>query len=728
MTEAKKLGTFVGVFTPTILTILGVIMYMRIGWVVGHTGLINTLIIVALSNTITLITTLSFSSVATNIKVGAGGAYYIISRSLGLEIGGSIGFPLFLSQALSVTLYSFGLAEAMLIVLPSIDVQITAAIIIVIVGVISYFGAEFALKSQVPLMILIVISIFFLIVGAIIHNKSGLQFTGMSGEVTFWEAFGVFFPAVTGVMAGLGMSGDLKEPSKAIPRGAISACLVGFGVYLSIPIILNYGASSSDLQSNQLIWTEVAPLGMFIVLPALFGAIFSSAIGSVLNAPRTMTALSEDLIINNRKMRRLFTGEKGLRNNLFVTILIALSAVLIGDLNSIAPIVSMFFLTVYGMVNLVAAIESFSSATSWRPKFKTPWIINIIGFLGCMSVMFLISPLETLVAVIFEIVLYFLLVRSETRAKWGDARRGFWEAIIRKALINLSNSKVTPRNWRPNILLFLNEYTNKGEQMAKFASWFCLDKGLVSVFKILSGDIEDCAYLRSKTYKELKSYFDEKNITVFPEVAVVDDLSSGIIDISQANGFAGLESNTIMLGWSNKLEKVANLLSIIRKLETINKSVIISKISSYSTLLSEKKKQIIHIWWGGLQHNGDLMLLFAHLLSLNTEWRNSKIQIISIIPSEFIRVTSYNNLRSLIEDSRIKAEPVILVNESGRSVFDIITEFSSDADVVFMGLKVPEIGEELQYSQTLEKFASKFDTLFYILNSSLFTGSLLENR
>ncbi|OGF59561.1 MAG: hypothetical protein A2Y62_03730 [Candidatus Fischerbacteria bacterium RBG_13_37_8] len=157
--QDRKLGTFLGVFTPTILTILGVIMYLRTGWLVGHLGLMQMLIIVAIGNSITLITTLSFSAVATNIRVGVGGAYYIISRSLGLEIGGAIGIPLFLSQTFSVTLYSFGLAESLRYVWHDIPIQKVTFIIVIAVGLLALAGSKIALKTQIPIMILIGISL-----------------------------------------------------------------------------------------------------------------------------------------------------------------------------------------------------------------------------------------------------------------------------------------------------------------------------------------------------------------------------------------------------------------------------------------------------------------------------------------------------------------------------------------------------------------------------------------
>ena len=224
------LGAFLGVYTPTILTILGVIMYLRFGWVVGHLGLSETLIVVVVANLITLITTLSFSSMATNMKVGVGGAYFIISRSLGLGVGAAIGIPLFLSQAISVTLYAYGLAESLRIIVPELPLLPACLGTIVLVTAVSVYGAKFALKTQIPLLALVGLSLVGLVVGAFTTPR--IEMIGPVvphfEQVGFWVGFAVFFPAVTGVMAGLSLSGDLKNPSRAIPVGAIAATVTGF--------------------------------------------------------------------------------------------------------------------------------------------------------------------------------------------------------------------------------------------------------------------------------------------------------------------------------------------------------------------------------------------------------------------------------------------------------------------------------------------------------------------
>ena len=348
-----KLGAFVGVFTPTVLTILGVIMFLRMGWVVSNAGLRGTLLIVVIANAITLITALSMSALATNMK-GVGGAF-IISRSLGLGVGGAIGI-LYLSRVLSVTLYAYGLAESVKIVWPGAPVQLLAAIVVVLVTVLASRSTELTLKAQLPIMGLIAAAILSLLAGvewgtlrvpmegqyANLYTDEQLALFAVQGVAPPPGAFGhpcVFFPAVTGVLAGVSLSGDLKDPSVAIPRGVIGAVVVGFVIYLVIPIALAH-AASAEVLANPLVWTSVAAVS-WLVMPGLWGAILSSAFGSILGAPRTLQALATD-----RLAPRMFskldkeTGEPlaGMR----ISGAIALVAVLLGDLNAVASWVTIF--------------------------------------------------------------------------------------------------------------------------------------------------------------------------------------------------------------------------------------------------------------------------------------------------------------------------------------------------------------------------------------------------
>ncbi|MBU1701319.1 MAG: Na-K-Cl cotransporter, partial [Candidatus Eisenbacteria bacterium] len=687
-------------------------------------GLVKTLIIVALANGITLITTLSFSAIATNIRLGGGGAYYIISRSLGLEFGGAIGLPLFLSQVFSVTLYAFGLAESMRILWPDVPVQPAAFVIVIAVGALAYRGARLALSVQTPILFFIALSLGALVFGVLFGPGVTAVSDLPAPRSDFWVVFAVFFPAVTGIMAGLGLSGDLRDPIKSIPRGAIGATLVGFIVYLLIPFILIKGASFEALRQEPLIWTKIAPLGAILILPGLWGAIFSSAVGSILGAPRTLQAMASDGLV----LSFLGRGSKGGSEpivGLIVSIIIALAAVMLGDLNAVAPVVTMFFLTVYGMVNLVAAVESISGDPSWRPRLHVHWAFCLLGAVGCFAVMFLINAKAAVAAIIIEILLWAFLARRERQAGWGDVRRDIYEALIRWSLVRLSRRPMTARNWRPHVLAFVDS-AERHLDLIRFGTWFSQGRGVVTVCELVVGDlIMEKIDFREKEEKISRTLKRER-LVAFGEVDIVPDVISGITDVSQANGIAGLNSNTILLGWSRNPEKRVDFLRVVNRLEKLGKSVIIGRIQP-GLIPRENEERIIHVWWGGLKHNSDLMLLLAHLITRNPEWRSSQIVILSVASNEHMKANTEHYLESLIPAIRIVAEVQVMIAEKDRTIKEIISEKSAEADIVFLGLDPPENDKDIiKYATYLEEFSEPLRTVFFVKNSSLFVGQLVQ--
>ncbi|MEZ4387004.1 MAG: Na-K-Cl cotransporter [Candidatus Krumholzibacteriia bacterium] len=721
----KRLGTFLGVYTPTILTILGVIMYLRFGWLVGHLGLVQVLAIVLLAHVITICTTLSFSSVATNGRVGAGGAYYIISRSLGLEIGGAIGLPLFLSQTFSVTLYSFGLAESLRFVWPDLPLQPVAAAVIVVVGAVSLFGAGAALRSQVVLMVVVGLSIVGFALGTILRGQlSGVALSDASGEVSFWKGFAVFFPAVTGAMAGLGLSGDLRDPIRAIPRGSLLAVGTGLVLYLLIPIGLAVASPVEQLRTNALVWTTVAVGGAWIVLPGLWSAIFSSAVGSILGAPRTLQALARDGLAP-----RLLAGGRDPRwellPGLVLSLVIALVAVMLGNLNAVAAVVSMFFLTVYGTTNLVTAFETLGGDPSWRPGLRVHWSINLLGGLSCLGTMFLIAPVAATLAIVCELGLFLLLSRRERQAGWGDARRGLYESLIRWALVRLGERPVSQRNWRPHTMVFVQSL-ERDLDLVRYADWFSQGRGVVTVCQLLVGDLDEEREDLPGRLDDMKAVLREEELVAFPEIDIVADVVDGIVSVAQANGMAGLSSNTVLLGWPSDPALQEAFLRTQRRLARLRKSLVIGRIKPRHQFRRIGRQREIHVWWGGLQRNGDLMLLLAYLLSRNPEWRDARVRILSVATTETMRSQTQVFLERMLAVVRIDAEFEILLKDPERKVRDMIQQESALADVVFLGLSATAVGQEAAAAQRLDQLAGELPCVFFVHNASVFTGDLLD--
>lgn len=730
-TPARTFGTFLGVYTPSVLTILGLIMYLRFGWVVGNMGLPVTLLIVLMATSITAITALSASAIATNMRVGVGGEYYMISRSLGLELGGAIGIPLFLCRTLSITFYCFGLAESLLAFwpatwgeIPPAATQLVAAGFIVVIVAISGRSAEVALKLQIPIMIAVGLSIVALAAGVFSSELVAPELTPTyrTAPASFWYVFAVFFPAVTGFTAGIGMSGDLADPRRSIPRGTLLAVMTGALVYLTVPILLSVTSkvTPEQLAEPGIIWVEIAVLGAWLVFPGVWGAILSSAFGSALGGPRVLQSLSRDGLAPAFFGRTSATGQPTIAT--WVSGAIALGAVALGGLNAVAQFVTVLFLTLYVMVNLAAALENLVGDPSFRPTIRVPWWVSMLGSAGAIAVMFLISPAACVAAVILETALYLYLRRRVLRREWGDVRAGMWIAVARFALLKLRESSTDPRNWRPHILLFAGDAA-KRINLVRLASWFNQDRGIVTVCRLVSGDLQDRSIDLDSIRTEMEAEIDEAGITAFCQAHVVPDFEAGVLDIAQAAGVGELAANTVMFGWSKRRERLASQLRLMRALANAGKSTVISKLRWAHEPGQEKR---IDLWWGGLQNNGDLMLLLAHLLRLNPEWSDTRLTVRSIARSETERDSQHQGLAELLAENRIDARTEVLYEpDTDRDVAEILHSHSASADIVFLGLMIPAFGDEVRYAERLEELASGFRTTIFVRNAGRFAGDLL---
>lgn len=724
-----KFGTFLGVYTPSVLTILGLIMYLRFGWVVGNVGLPMTLLIVLLASSITFITALSASAVATNMNVGVGGEYYLISRSLGLELGGAIGIPLFLCRTLSITFYSFGLAESILIFwpdpLPGYMLQLVAAGIIIIIAAVSGKSAEWALKLQIPIMIAVGLSIVALILGVVLGEIRTPEWTPTyrTAPEGFWYVFAVFFPAVTGFTAGIGMSGDLQDPRRSIPKGTILAVLTGTATYLIIPIFLaiSNNISFEDLAQPGIIWIHVAFLGAWLVYPGVWGAILSSAFGSVLGGPRVLQALASDGLAPRFLARLSKTGQPTIAT--YISGAIALTAVALGGLNAVAQFVTILFLTLYVTVNLSAAIEKLAGDPSFRPTINVPWYVSLLGSFGAIAVMALINPLACVAAILLEFLLYLFLRRKVMQRRWGDARAGLWTALARLALIQLKNHGTDSRNWRPHILLFSGDPA-KRIGLVRLASWFNQNRGMVTTSQILLGDLKQETLDIVRQRQDMERILSEEDVLAFSQINVIpeDEFENGIISIAQAHGIGALKSNTVMFGWPEKPDRLESLLRITRGLSRAGKSTIIARINEG---LDPTLQNRIVVWWGGLENNGDLMLLLAYLLNMNPDWHNAKIVVRSIAENEQDAQTKTANLNALLPEARIQAETEVLMKAPDQTFADVMHAHTQDTDVVFLGLKDPLPGTENEYANWLNTLTQGFPTTIFVRNAGEFAGHLI---
>lgn len=728
---APKFGTFLGVFTPSVLTILGLVMYLRFGWVLGNLGLPLTILVVLLSSSITFITGLSASAIATNIRVGVGGEYFMISHCLGIEFGGAIGIPLYLCRTLSITFYSFGLAESLVVLwpaswetMPSYVIPLLTAIIIVIITALSGKSAALALKLQIPIMTVVGLSLLALFIGVLSKGTRSpeIEATYRTATGGFWYIFAVFFPAATGFTAGIGMSGDLKDPNRSIPRGTMAAVLTGAAIYIIVPLFLSISnaVSLDELASPGVrTWIRVALFGPVFVFLGMWGAILSSAFGSVLAGPRVLQALAKDGLAPGIFTRLSKSGQPTLST--WVTGAIALTAVALGNLNAVAQFVTILFLTLYVIINLSAAIEKLVGDPSYRPTITVPWFVSLIGSLGALFVMFLINPVACGIAATIEICIFLYLRRKTLTKRWGDVRAGMWLSLARFSLLKLRRHQIEPRNWRPHIIAFTEDVSRQLD-LVYLATCFNQNRGIVTACQIIEGKLSETNIDISKVEAEMYRVLSENDIIAFCEANVSPNFIQGAINIAQANGIAGLHSNTVMFGWPKRSERLVSQLKIMRTISKIGKNTIIARLASLSR---DRPKRRIDLWWGGLEYNGDLMLLLTYLLKLNTGWTRARTVVHSIVYSEEEKESMEKSLSDLIQSVRIEAYAEVIVESQDMSVSEIIKANSGMADVVFFGLMIPEEGEESAYAERLMNLSEGLRSVVFVRNASEFSGYLI---
>jgi amino acid transporter len=711
-----RFGTFAGVFTPNVLTILGIIFFLRGGWVVGQAGLIGALAIVVLANCISFLTGLSLAAIATSMNVKAGGNYYIISRSLGLEIGGAIGIPLYLSQAISVAFYVIGFTEALLFVeyFQQFDPVLIAAVVILLFGVIAFVGADIALKIQFFVLIILLLAVASFFLGGWGSFLPPSLDSGYEPGVTFWIVFAVFFPAVTGIEVGTSLSADLKDPERSLPKGTIGSILFTAVIYIAAVFWFATHATSEQLIANTFMMQEIALVPQLILL-GVWAATLSSALGSILAAPRTLEAIAMDGVVPRRLTAKLGSPTEP-RAAVIITTLIALGVVLMGDLNFVAPIITMFFLNTYGMTNLVASIEGMVGNPSFRPRFKVHWGVSLAGAFGCYAAMFLINPTATILAILITYGIYFAIKRRQMQRTWGDVRSGIWFTLARRALLQLEEERWHVKNWRPNLLVFTGQPHNR-QQLAELSEWLSRGQGIVTFFQLLVGDVNQLAGhgLRTTARKQIRSYIQDRQMVAFAEAEVVDNFETGAITVAQAHGIGGLEANVLLLGWSRTLEGRRGQMRLMRTWSRLDKSVLFLK---YDLARGFGQRKVISVWWRGRGPNAELMLILAYLIRQHPAWEGAKIRLKRIINGEEGVEATRAHMIALLRKYRLDIEPeIIFRTSSSPPIPAMIAEWSKDSDLTLLGMNVPDTEVNSAYAEQIEAMIQPMGTVLLVRNA-----------
>ncbi len=691
------LGTFAGVFTPSVLTILGIILFLRLGYVVGNAGIFRALIIIALANAISVLTSVSLSAIATNIKVKGGGDYYLISRTLGVEFGGAIGIVLFLAQSVSVAFYCIGFGEALSGMIQQTPVylpQIIAALAVSFLFIFAWLGADWATRFQYVVMILLASALVSFFWGGLAEWKSATFSANWLSEgsgLPFWVLFAIFFPAVTGFTQGVSMSGDLKDPGKSLPLGTFLAVGISILVYFGVALVFAGASSGENLSHDYGAMNRVARFG-FLVDAGVIAATLSSAMASFLGAPRILQSMAGDRIF---PFLMHFAKGYGPTNNprrgVLLTTGIAFVTIALGNLNLIAPVVSMFFLVSYGLLNYATFYEARAASPSFRPRFR--WFdrrLSLLGGLACLGVILAINLAAGAVAMAVLFAIHQYLRRTAGPARWADSRRSYHLQLLREHLLAAAAEEVHPRDWRPQLLAFSND-TPRRAQLLRFASWLEGGSGLTTAVKILEGQGAKMLKLKAEAEEELRNDIRELDLRAFPLVLAVPDFDMALQTLVQGFGIGPLRANTILLNWLDDLPGGilgVKELKYSRNLQTafrLGSNIVILKAEDMAWTSKDKETpsdRRIDVWWRD-DATSHLMLLLAYLLTRNEAWEEARIRVLAGGELEDEEGPT-EALRKTLEDVRIPGEPKT-VQISGTKT---IINHSADASLVFLPFRI----------------------------------------
>ncbi|MCR9287071.1 MAG: amino acid permease [Bacteroidetes bacterium] len=716
MEQMKKFGTFGGVFTPTLLTILGVIMYLRLGWVVGNAGLLGAWVIILLAYGITLCTALSMSSITTNIRIGAGGAYAIISQALGLEVGGSLGIPRYISQALAVTMYIFGFREGWLTIFPTHHPFLVDLIVFVVLYGIAYKSADLAIKTQFIIMGVIGLSLISIAFAAFygsmeISTEEAVKwgtFKGVEGSTSeeFWLVFAVFFPAATGIMAGANMSGELKDPRKSIPSGTLWAIGVSLVIYMVLALWIGRTATEDEMISNYNIIIEKSffpPL----VIAGVLGATFSSALASIIGSSRILFAMGQHRVLPNSEWLEFQDSIGQPRNAMIVTGILIFLTMLLRDLNAVAPLVTMFFLITYAMLNVVVIIEQNLGLISFRPIFVVHKIIPWIGLAGSLLAMFIINPTVSLISWTLMFFVYNILSRRKLETQFEDVRSGLFTSFAEWAAKRTAeNAHKEERSWKPNMLI---PVTDSATVQGSFS--IIRDIAFPKGSAVLMGVNDNGSEKEKQKLEYISRSFKKAEVFSSTIVMRTSNFADGVNFGNQAFSGAYFRPNIIFLNMLEQKSALTAYPEIIEEAKRLELGVILYMPHPRAML---GQQQTVNVWiksrepnWdiNDGEHNPNLALLIAYKLRLN--W-NAEIRLITVVKETNETKRAKDFLQQLINLARLPINETLVLNGD----FEETYSEAPIADINIFGI-FP--GNELAKYEEMSLNIST--TCFFVMNS-----------
>ena len=638
------------VFLTSICTILGAILFLRFGYAVGHVGLWGSLAIIALGHLVTIPTVLAVSEIATNRRVAGGGAYYIVSRSFGPTIGGTIGITLYLSQAISIAFYMVAFAEALQPlyewVASTYELKLDARWVslagtLLLIALMLTKGADMGIWALWAVSAILVGSIgaFLLGTGPEEIRPEGLNITArIEGADSFGTVFAICFPAFTGMIAGLGLSGDLKNPQRSIPLGTIGATITGMVIYAVVAVKLAQSATPEELAANQFVMAKIALWGPAIYV-GLGAAALSSALGSILVAPRTLQMLGRDNVLPFSRLNRLM--EKGVgqtQEPVYATCVsgaIAIVFVLAGGVDFIARILTMFFIVTYGVLCAVSFLEHFAGNPSYRPTFHSRWYLSLVGTVMCGLMMIQINVLYAFISIFLMLAIYLGLRHTHRGQRDLTAIfQGTMFQLTRWLQITLQKNRVisSEGGWRPSIIA-VTQFGERRLGHFDLLRWICHRHGFGHFLQFYHGDYSFLNEIDARVHvDELIQRTEISRAGIFVDTLICPTFQLAVAQTLQMPGISGLPNNSILLEFDQE-----NL----DEINAVGQGARLAANSMFNVLILRSTKyrfgyrSSIHVWVTEENlMNAPMMLLLAYIIVGHPEWRRAEIQLFACFDSQ----------------------------------------------------------------------------------------------
>uniref|UniRef100_A0A5S6Q8T5 Solute carrier family 12 member 6 n=1 Tax=Trichuris muris TaxID=70415 RepID=A0A5S6Q8T5_TRIMR len=782
---AKKtnLGTIFGVYLPSIQHILGVQMFLRLTWMVGVGGVLETFAMVFLCCLCTFLTSISISAIATNGKIESGGTYYMLSRNLGPEFGGAIGILYYLANTVETAMFVAGAAEILLVYmapdLPKFgtsdvtdpqmfnNFRLYGTAFLILIFIICCFGVKFVQFFAPVSLACVILSIIGVYIGAFVDQHSGTSHTCLLGESllnpnyflgengtlycnrtaaldeafcdstnetgvkkcdeyyakhavrseigirtisgsklsdnlhsyymydgesfpghmgtspyevtqdigsSFFVLLAIFFPQVTGIMTGANMSGDLKDPDSSIPVGTIAAQLTTSFIYLSFVILYGgtmtrailcdkYGVSlNGNMVAAKLAWPDD-----WIVLIGSFTSCIGASLQCLCSSPRLLQSIAKDNLLPFLNPFSKVTRFNEPIRALVITALIAEAFLMIGGIDYVAPVVQVFFLISYCFVNLACALQTLLNVPNWRPRFRFyHWSLSVLGALLSLFIMFSTEWYYSILVLLLFAFLYKYIEYKGAKKEWGDGIRGLALSTAQYSLLRIEDSEQHPKNWRPQILVFIkvdSVHSNTNYKLLQFASQLKAGRGLTIVATITKGMLGNKAdeERAAKINEALKENMKTAKMKGFTEVVLSEYINENVGTVLQCVGMASLRPNTVIVGWpmswrtlyGDGSQEYYSFLDAVCRTTAANKCFMMVKGLSMFPDVGDQLSGNIDIWW--IIHTGGLLVLLPFLLKQDRVWRNCKLRVFAVAQSHDNSVEMKRDLQGWMYNLRIEA-------------------------------------------------------------------------